>query len=158
MCAADLLYPAPAADDEYLLFLKRQLAGKDTFAADYRPPVGIKYTPNIIRAGVKVIDVAAALKNVYQPKPNELGYPDFRPTGVEDMLYSDPLLQVEGRWLLQGVQGLYLLGNDFRLKKTLFPRQGGCEARRQFVVCIPETGVGGYGLRCFGPHVAWHLP
>ena len=23
MCAADLLYPAPAADDEYLLFLKR---------------------------------------------------------------------------------------------------------------------------------------
>ena len=27
MCAADLLYPAPAADDEYLLFLKRQLAG-----------------------------------------------------------------------------------------------------------------------------------
>ena len=27
MCAADLLYPAPAADDEYLLFLKRQMAG-----------------------------------------------------------------------------------------------------------------------------------
>lgn len=27
MCAADLLYPAPAADDEYLLFLERQLAG-----------------------------------------------------------------------------------------------------------------------------------
>ena len=27
MCAADLLYPAPAADDEYLLFLKRQLVG-----------------------------------------------------------------------------------------------------------------------------------
>lgn len=27
MCAADLLYPAPAADDEYLLFLKRQIAG-----------------------------------------------------------------------------------------------------------------------------------
>lgn len=28
MCAAlTLLYPAPAADDEYLLFLKRQMAG-----------------------------------------------------------------------------------------------------------------------------------
>lgn len=113
--AAELEMQAARTDS-----LKRQLAGKDTFAADYRPPAGIKYTPNVICAGVKVIDVAAALKNVHQPKPNELGYPDFRPTEVEDMLYPDPLLQVEGRWLLQGVQGLYLLGNDFRLKKTLF--------------------------------------
>ena len=27
MCIRDRLYPAPAADDEYLLFLKRQMAG-----------------------------------------------------------------------------------------------------------------------------------
>ena len=98
---------------------KERAASIDTFAADYRPPVGIKYQAKIVTAGAKTIDVAAALKNVRKLKPNELGTPVLYATGVE-AVYPDPLLKVGDEWLLNGVQGLFLLDNNFRLVKQLF--------------------------------------
>ena len=43
--------------------LEKQGASVETFAADYRPPAGIKYQPTIVRTGAKTINVAAALND-----------------------------------------------------------------------------------------------
>lgn len=57
----------------------------DTFAADYRPPAGIKYQPSIIRTGAKVLNVPTALKNVRALKPNALGILLSIPRVTKDM-------------------------------------------------------------------------
>lgn len=98
---------------------KERAASIDTFAADYRPPAGIKYQAKIVTAGAKTIDVAAALKNVRALKPNELGTPVLYATGVEAMP-SPVLLQVENEWVMQAADGLFLLDKDFRLVKQLY--------------------------------------
>ena len=72
----------------------------DTFAADYRPPAGVKYRPTIIRTGAKVLDVPAALKNVRALKPNELGTLIFHPTGYEGYGLGAELNPVDDGWLL----------------------------------------------------------
>ena len=99
---------------------KERAASIDTFAADYRPPAGIKYQAKIVTAGAKTIDVAAALKNVRALKPNELGTPVLYATGVEAIPQSGALLPVEGEWVMQAGEGLFLLDKDFRLVKQLF--------------------------------------
>ena len=107
-----------AAQDEAV---RRECAASvDTFAADYRPPAGIKYQPKIVTAGAKAIDVAAALKNVRELKPNELGTPVLHATGVEALPQSGALLHVEGEWVMQAAEGLFLLDEGFRLVKQLF--------------------------------------
>lgn len=92
----------------------------DTFAADYRPPAGVKYRPTIIRTGVKVLDVPAALKNVRALKPNELGTPIFHPTGYEGYGLGAELNPVDDGWLLTDYEGICLLDKDMKLRKVLF--------------------------------------
>ena len=70
----------------------------DTFAADYRPPAGIKYQPTMIRTGAKVLNVPAALKNVRVLKPNALGILSFHPTGYEGYGLGAELNPVDDGW------------------------------------------------------------
>lgn len=91
----------------------------DTFAADYRPPAGIKYQPSIIRTGGKVLDVPAALKNVRVLKPNELGTLTFHPTGYEGYGLGAELNPVDDGWLLTDYEGICLLDKDMKLRKVL---------------------------------------
>lgn len=99
---------------------RERTANVDTFAADYRPPAGIKYRAKIVTSGAKIIDVAAALKNVREWEPNELGTPVLYATGAEALPQSGTLLHVEGEWVMQAAEGLFLLDKDFRLVKQLF--------------------------------------
>lgn len=99
---------------------QERAARVDTFAADYRPPAGIKYQAKIVTAGAKTIDVAAALKNVRTLKPNELGTPVLYATGAEAHPTRSPLLKVEGEWVMQALEGLYLLDGSFRAVRQLF--------------------------------------
>lgn len=112
----------------------------DTFAADYRPPAGIKYRPTIIRTGAKVLDVPAALKNVRVLKPNELGTLIFHPTGYEGYGLGAELTPVDDGWLLTDYEGICLLDKDMKLRKVLFKNE----------VEISEMKMGdgiGYGIR-----------
>ena len=95
----------------------------DTFAADYRPPAGIKYRPTIIRTGAKVLDVPAALKNVRVLKPNELGTLIFHPTGYEGYGLGAELNPVDDGWLLTDYEGICLLDKDMKLRKVLFKNE-----------------------------------
>lgn len=95
----------------------------DTFAADYRPPAGIKYRPTIIRTGAKVLDVPAALKNVRVLKPNELGTLIFHPTGYEGYGLGAELTPVDDGWLLTDYEGICLLDKDMKLRKVLFKNE-----------------------------------
>ena len=99
---------------------KERAASVDTFAADYRPPAGIKHQAKILTAGAKTIDVAAALRNVRELKPNELGTPVLYATGVEALAQSSALLHIGDEWVMQAGEGLFLLDKDFRLVKQLF--------------------------------------
>ncbi len=92
----------------------------DTFAADYRPPAGIKYQPTMIRTGGKVLNVSAALKNVRVLKPNELGTLSFHPTGYEGHGLGAELRPVDDGWLLTDYEGFCLLDKDMKLRKVLF--------------------------------------
>lgn len=114
--AAELL--AQATEQE----ARRQQAAValDTFAADYRPPAGIKYQPTMIRTAGKVLDVPAALKNVRVLKPNELGTLTFHPTGYEGYGLGAELNPVDDGWLLTDYEGICLLGKDMKLRKVLF--------------------------------------
>ena len=95
----------------------------DTFAADYRPPAGIKYQPTIIRTGGKVLDVPAALKNVRVLKPNALGTLSFHPTGYEGYGLGAELNPVDDGWLLTDYEGICLLDKDMKLRKVLFKNE-----------------------------------
>lgn len=92
----------------------------DTFAADYRPPAGIKHQPTIIRTGAKVLNVPAALKNVQALKPNALGILSFHPTGYEGYGLGAELNPVDDGWLLADYEGICLLDKDMNLRKVLF--------------------------------------
>lgn len=91
----------------------------DTFAADYRPPAGIKYQPSIIRTGAKVLNVPTALKNVRALKPNALGILSFHPTGYEGYGLGAELSLVDDGWLLTDYEGICLLDKDMKLRKVL---------------------------------------
>ena len=100
--------------------LEKQGASVETFAADYRPPAGIKYQPTIVRTGAKTINVAAALKHVRALKANEIGTPMLYPTGVEALcIFGSPLLKVENKWVLQAIEGLYLLDDKYKAVRQL---------------------------------------
>lgn len=112
----------------------------DTFAADYRPPAGIKHQPTIIRTGAKVLNVPAALKNVQALKPNALGILSFHPTGYEGYGLGAELSLVDDGWLLADYEGICLLDKDMKLRKVLFRND----------VEISEMKMGndiGYGIR-----------
>ena len=112
----------------------------DTFAADYRPPAGVKYRPTIIRTGGKVLDVPAALKNVRALKPNELGTLTFHPTGYEGYGLGAELNPVDDGWLLTDYEGICLLDKDMKLHKVLF--------RNDVEISEMKMGDGiGYGIR-----------
>ncbi len=106
--------------DETAAKPERQGASVDTFAADYRPPAGIKYQPKIVTAGAKTIDVAAALKNVRALKANEWGTPVLHGTGVEAHLVENALLKADGEWVMQAAEGMYLLDDKYKAVKQLF--------------------------------------
>ena len=95
----------------------------DTFAADYRPPAGIKYQPTMIRTGGKVLDVPAALKNVRALAPNALGTLSFHPTGYEGYGLGAELNPVDDGWLLTDYEGICLLDKDMKLRKVLFKNE-----------------------------------
>lgn len=92
----------------------------DTFAADYRPPAGIKYRPTIIRAGARVLNVPAALKDVRALQPNALGTLSFHPTGYEGHGLGAELSPVDDGWLLTDYEDICLLDKDMKLRKVLF--------------------------------------
>lgn len=128
---------------------RERAASVDTFAADYRPPAGIKYQPKIVTAGAKAIDVAAALKNVRELKPNELGTPVLHATGVEALPQSGALLHVEGEWVMQAAEGLFLLDEGFRLVKQLFRNDVDIQMESDGSVSSSferTLGVGGYDV------------
>lgn len=134
--AAELL--AQAAEQE----ARRQQAAAtlDTFAADYRPPAGIKHQPTIIRTGAKVLNVPAALKNVQALKPNTLGILSFHPTGYEGYGLGAELSPVDDGWLLADYEGICLLDKDMKLRKVLF--------RNDVEISEMKMGNGiGYGIR-----------
>ena len=134
--AAELL--AQAAEQE----ARRQQAAAtlDTFAADYRPPAGIKYQPAIIRTGAKVLNVPVALKNVRALKPNALGILSFHPTGYEGYGLGAELNPVDDGWLLTDYEGICLLDKDMKLRKVLF--------RNDVEISEMKMGNGiGYGIR-----------
>lgn len=112
----------------------------DTFAADYRPPAGIKHQPTIIRTGAKVLNVPAALKNVQALKPNALGILSFHPTGYEGYGLGAELSLVDDGWLLADYEGICLLDKDMKLRKVLF--------RNDVEISEMKMGNGiGYGIR-----------
>lgn len=112
----------------------------DTFAADYRPPAGIKHQPTIIRTGAKVLNVPAALKNVQALKPNALGILSFHPTGYEGYGLGAELSLVDDGWLLTDYEGICLLDKDMKLRKVLF--------RNDVEISEMKMGNGiGYGIR-----------
>lgn len=112
----------------------------DTFAADYRPPAGIKYQPSIIRTGAKVLNVPTALKNVRALKPNALGILSFHPTGYEGYGFGAELNPVDDGWLLADYEGICLLDKDMKLRKVLF--------RNDVEISEMKMGNGiGYGIR-----------
>ena len=112
----------------------------DTFAADYRPPAGIKHQPTIIRTGAKVLNVSAALKNVQALKPNALGILSFHPTGYEGYGLGAELSLVDDGWLLADYEGICLLDKDMKLRKVLF--------RNDVEISEMKMGNGiGYGIR-----------
>ena len=112
----------------------------DTFAADYRPPAGIKHQPTIIRTGAKVLNVPAALKNVQALKPNALGILSFHPTGYEGYGLGAELNPVDDGWLLTDYEGICLLDKDMKLRKVLF--------RNDVEISEMKMGNGiGYGIR-----------
>ncbi|HJF90898.1 MAG TPA: DUF4933 domain-containing protein [Mediterranea massiliensis] len=112
----------------------------DTFAADYRPPAGIKHQPTIIRTGAKVLNVPAALKNVRVLKPNALGILSFHPTGYEGYGLGAELSLVDDGWLLTDYEGICLLDKDMKLRKVLF--------RNDVEISEMKMGNGiGYGIR-----------
>ena len=112
----------------------------DTFAADYRPPAGIKHQPTIIRTGAKVLNVPAALKNVQALKPNALGILSFHPTGYEGYGLGAELSLVDDGWLLTDYEGICLLDKDMKLHKVLF--------RNDVEISEMKMGDGiGYGIR-----------
>ena len=112
----------------------------DTFAADYRPPAGIKHQPTIIRTGAKVLNVPAALKNVRVLKPNALGILSFHPTGYEGYGLGAELSLVDDGWLLADYEGICLLDKDMKLRKVLF--------RNDVEISEMKMGNGiGYGIR-----------
>lgn len=134
--AAELL--AQAAEQE----ARRQQAAAtlDTFAADYRPPAGIKHQPTMIRTGAKVLNVPAALKNVQALKPNALGILSFHPTGYEGYGLGAELSLVDDGWLLADYEGICLLDKDMKLRKVLF--------RNDVEISEMKMGNGiGYGIR-----------
>lgn len=134
--AAELL--AQAAEQE----ARRQQAAAtlDTFAADYRPPAGIKYQPTMIRTGAKVLDVPAALKDVRALKPNALGILSFHPTGYEGYGLGAELSLVDDGWLLTDYEGLCLLDKDMKLRKVLFRNDVEISEMKM------DNGIG-YGIR-----------
>ena len=112
----------------------------DTFAADYRPPAGIKYQPTIIRTGAKMLNVPAALKNVQALKPNAWGILSFHPTGYEGYGLGAELNPVDDGWLLTDYEGICLLDKDMKLRKVLF--------RNDVEISEMKMGNGiGYGIR-----------
>lgn len=112
----------------------------DTFAADYRPPAGIKHQPTIIRTGAKVLNVPAALKNVQALKPNALGLLSFHPTGYEGYGLGAELSLVDDGWLLADYESICLLDKDMKLRKVLF--------RNDVEISEMKMGNGiGYGIR-----------
>ena len=94
----------------------------DTFAADYRPPAGIKYQPKVVTDGAKTINVAAGLKHVRAMKAREWGTPALHATGVEthSFPWTIPLQKVDSDWVLQAAEGLFLLDDKFRAVKQLY--------------------------------------
>lgn len=134
--AAELL--AQAAEQEARC--QQAAATLDTFAADYRPPAGIKHQPTIIRTGAKVLNVPAALKNVQALKPNALGILSFHPTGYEGYGLGAELSLVDDGWLLADYEGICLLDKDMKLRKVLF--------RNDVEISEMKMGNGiGYGIR-----------
>ena len=112
----------------------------DTFAADYRPPAGIKHQPTIIRTGAKVLNVPAALKNVQALKPNALGILSFHPTGYEGYGLGAELSLVDDGWLLADYEGICLLDKDMKLRKVLFRNDVEISEMKM------DNGIG-YGIR-----------
>ena len=112
----------------------------DTFAADYRPPAGIKYQPTMIRTGAKVLNVPAALKDVRVLKPNALGILSFHPTGYEGYGLGTELSLVDDGWLLADYEGICLLDKDMKLRKVLFRNDVEISEMKM------DNGIG-YGIR-----------
>lgn len=122
--------------------LRRQaMTTVDTFAADYRPPAGIRYQPTIIRTGVRVLHVPAALENVRSLEPNALGKLSFHPTGCEGYGLGADLVAVDDGWLLADYEAVRLLDKDMKLRKVLF--------KNDLEISEMKLGDGqtGYGMR-----------
>ena len=104
---------------EHEAAVKATSADVPKFAEDYTPPILNKYQAKIETAGVKTLNVQAALKNVRPIKISELGTFQIRRTGVLVPI-GGGLISVEEGYLLNSYQGIYLLDKDFKLVKQLF--------------------------------------
>mgnify|MGYP000014113403 FL=1 len=104
---------------EHAAAVKAVSADVPKFTEDYTPPAGIKYQAKIETAGVKTLNVQAALKNVRPMKISELGTFQIRRTGVLVPIGGN-LIPVEEGYLLNSYQGIYLLDKGFKLIKQLF--------------------------------------
>lgn len=120
---------------------QRAAASLDTFAADYRPPAGIKHRATIVRTGAKVLNVPAALKDVRQLQPNALGTLSFHPTGYEGRGLGARLTPVDGGWMLTDYEGICLLDKDMKLRKVLFENDVEISEMKM------SNGQTGYGMR-----------
>ena len=99
--------------------VKAASAAMPEVTEDYTPPAGIKYRAKIETAGVKTLDVQAALKNVRSMKVSELGTLRIHRTGALVPM-GGSLISVDEGYLLNSYQGIYLLDKDFKLIKQLF--------------------------------------
>ena len=99
--------------------VKAASAAMPEVTEDYTPPAGIKYRAKIETAGVKTLNVQAALKNVRSMKVSELGTLRIHRTGALVPM-GGSLMSVEEGYLLNGYQGIYLLDKGFKLIKQLF--------------------------------------
>ena len=99
--------------------VKAASAAMPEVTEDYTPPAGIKYRAKIETAGVKTLNVQAALKNVRSMKVSELGTLRIHRTGALVPM-GGSLISVDEGYLLNSYQGIYLLDKDFKLIKQLF--------------------------------------
>lgn len=96
------------------------------FPEGYMPPAGIKYEPKIVTTGAVVLNIQAALKNIRPMKVSELGKMEIHRTGIETITMlsrTGALTSVKEGYLLNAVQGLFLLKKDFQLAKQLFQNE-----------------------------------
>lgn len=96
------------------------------FPEDYTPAAGIKYQPRIVNGGVVTLNVQAALKNIRPLTVSELGKLEVHRVGLEAIPMinrAGTLIPMKDGYLLNAVQGLYLLNKEFKLVRQLFQNE-----------------------------------